>query len=133
MKVLILNCGSSTLKFQVIETDGSAETRKLARGIVDRIGGSAAYSFKADGGALEEKALPVANHEVAVRLVIDWLGRRCVLLPYAQISRRLPGCARWRGSSGDFQWRYRRERAAGAAADSQRHGVVRNKLGRCRE
>lgn len=73
MKILVLNCGSSTLKFQVVETDGLAATRKLARGIVDRIGGPAAYSFKADSGALEEKSLPVANHEVAVRLAIDWL------------------------------------------------------------
>ena len=73
MKVLVLNCGSSTLKFQVIDTDGLAEARKLARGIVDRIGASAAYSFKTDSGAPEEKALAVADHEVAVRLVIDWL------------------------------------------------------------
>ncbi|MGZ9130891.1 MAG: acetate/propionate family kinase, partial [Candidatus Binatia bacterium] len=73
MKVLVLNCGSSTLKFQVVESDGLAESRKLARGIVDRIGGPAAYSFKTDRGAPEEKALAVANHEVAVRLVIDWL------------------------------------------------------------
>ncbi len=49
------------------------QSRKLARGIVDRIGGSAAYSFKTDSGAPKEKALAVANHEVAVRLVIDWL------------------------------------------------------------
>ncbi|HET7004924.1 MAG TPA: acetate kinase [Candidatus Binatia bacterium] len=76
MRVLVLNCGSSTLKFQVIETDGRAAPRKLARGIVDRIGASAAYSFKADSGAAEEKTLAVANHEVAVRLVIDWLRSR---------------------------------------------------------
>jgi acetate kinase len=73
MRILVLNCGSSTLKFQVIEADGLADARKLARGIVDRIGGPAAYSFKADGGAHEEKTLAVGNHEVAVRLVIDWL------------------------------------------------------------
>jgi acetate kinase len=73
MKVLVLNCGSSTLKFQVVETDGLAESRKLARGIVDRIGGPAAYSFKTDAGAPEEKALAVVNHEIAARLVIDWL------------------------------------------------------------
>ena len=76
MRVLVLNCGSSTLKFQVIETDGRAAPHKLARGIVDRIGASAAYSFKADSGAAEEKTLAVANHEVAVRLVIDWLRSR---------------------------------------------------------
>ncbi len=73
MKILVLNCGSATLKFQVIETDSRVDSRKLARGIVDRIGGSAAYSFKTDSGAPEEKTLAVANHEVAVRLVIDWL------------------------------------------------------------
>ena len=39
MKILVLNCGSSTLKFQLTETDGMARTCKLARGIVDRIGG----------------------------------------------------------------------------------------------
>ena len=76
MRVLVLNCGSSTLKFQVIETDGLAASHKLARGIVDRIGASAAYSFKADRGAAEEKTSAVANHEVAVRLVIDWLRSR---------------------------------------------------------
>ena len=74
MKVLVLNCGSSTLKFQLIETDGMARTRKLARGIVDRIGGAAAYSFTTEsGGAPEEKTLPVATYEAAARLVIDWL------------------------------------------------------------
>ena len=40
MKILVLNCGSSTVKFQLIETGKIiAEERKLARGIVDRIGG----------------------------------------------------------------------------------------------
>ena len=76
MKILVINCGSSTLKFQVIETTGLADARKLARGIVDRIGGPASYSFKVDCGALAEKSLPVADHEVAVRLVIDWLRSR---------------------------------------------------------
>ncbi len=73
MKILVLNCGSATLKFQVIETESRVDSRKLAHGIVDHIGGSAAYSFKTDSGAPEEKALAVANHDVAVRLVIDWL------------------------------------------------------------
>jgi len=73
MKILVLNCGSSTLKFQVIDKSGTAETRKLARGIVDRIGGPASYSFTADNATRAEKALAVASHEVAVGLVIDWL------------------------------------------------------------
>ena len=74
MRVLVLNCGSSTLKFQLIETSDSGATgRKLARGIVDRIGGPASYHFETNGTSVDEKALVVANHEEAARLVIDWL------------------------------------------------------------
>ena len=44
MKILVLNCGSSTLKFQLIETGRlKEEERKLTRGIVDRIGETASY------------------------------------------------------------------------------------------
>ena len=89
MRVLVLNCGSSTLKFQVIEIDGSAASRKLARGIVDRIGGPAAYSFKADRGAAEEKTLAVPDHEVAVRLVIDWLRSRLDLRNIDAVGHRV--------------------------------------------
>lgn len=75
MRVLVFNCGSSTLKFQVIETDGLAASRQLARGLVDRIGGAAAaYSFKSAGGVVAEKATSVADHEAAVGLAIAWLG-----------------------------------------------------------
>ncbi len=74
MRVLVLNCGSSTLKFQLIETSESGATeRKLARGIVDRIGGPASYHFDTNGNGVDEKALVVANHDEAARLVIDWL------------------------------------------------------------
>ena len=89
MRVLVLNCGSSTLKFQVIETDGAGPSHKLARGIVDRIGGPAAYSFKSNSGAPEEKTLAVANHEVAVRLVIDWLRSRPELASVDAVGHRV--------------------------------------------
>ena len=89
MKVLVLNCGSSTLKFQVIETESRVDSQKLARGIVDRIGGSAAYSFKTDNGAPEEKALAVADHDVAVRLVIDWLRSQANLRAIDAVGHRV--------------------------------------------
>ena len=89
MKVLVLNCGSATLKFQVIETESRVDSRKLARGIVDRIGGSAAYSFKTDNGAPEEKALAVADHDVAVRLVIDWLRSQANLRAIDAVGHRV--------------------------------------------
>src|SRR5688572_1514213 len=45
MKILVLNVGSSTLKFQLIATDGdaiaAARDQRLARGTIERIGGQA--------------------------------------------------------------------------------------------
>ena len=74
MKILVLNCGSSTLKFQLIETaEASQPERKLARGLVDRIGAGASYRFEAAGADSTEDSAAVATHEDAVRLVMDWL------------------------------------------------------------
>jgi len=90
MKVLVLNCGSSTLKFQVIETSesGSAE-RKLARGIVDRIGGRASYHFDADGDAVDKRGLVVRDPEAAVRLVIEWLRSKPGLSDLGAVGHRV--------------------------------------------
>ena len=72
MNVLAVNCGSSTLKFQLIEVEGA---RTLARGIVERIGGPAAIEFSAEGGEVLQEAAPVADHGEATRRVLEWLGR----------------------------------------------------------
>jgi acetate kinase len=74
MKILVLNCGSSTLKFQLIETlRVKDKERKLARGIVDRIGKKASYRFEAGGAVSPKKTAVIPTHEEAVRLIIDWL------------------------------------------------------------
>jgi acetate kinase len=74
MKILVLNCGSSTLKFQLIEADGIKDKeRKLASGIVDQIGGPASYRFETGGVVSEQNPVVIPNHEEAVRLVIQWL------------------------------------------------------------
>ena len=74
MKVLVLNCGSSTLKFQLIEVDESNRSqRKLARGIVDRIGADGNYRFISGDAAPVEKPAAIRSHEDAVGLVISWL------------------------------------------------------------
>jgi acetate kinase len=77
VKILVLNSGSSTVKFQVIETtDASGESRrqqKLARGLVDRIGAAASYRFEAQGTTANSDFVAIGDHEQAVRLIIDWL------------------------------------------------------------
>ena len=75
MKILVLNCGSSTLKFQLIEVDESNRSqRKLARGIVDRIRCQRpATGSSPEDAAAVEKPTAIRSHEDAVGLVISWL------------------------------------------------------------
>ena len=93
MKILVLNCGSSTLKFQLIEISESGGERKLARGIVDRIGADASYRFDAEGFSRVEASAPIHNHEAAVQLVIEWLRGIAQL---RDIRRRRPSGGSWR-------------------------------------
>ncbi len=71
MKILIINCGSSSLKYQLIDSDSE---KVLAKGLCERIGieGSAITHQKAG----EEKAktlVSMKNHTDAVALVIEKL------------------------------------------------------------
>lgn len=71
MNILVINCGSSSLKYQLI----SSETEEvLAKGLCERIGidGSAISHTPAGGDKVTEE-LPMADHTDAVRYVIDKL------------------------------------------------------------
>lgn len=71
MKVLVINCGSSSLKYQVF--DMTTET-VLAKGIVERIGidGSFLKYRRGDEDNITIEA-EIPNHEVAIKLVFDAL------------------------------------------------------------
>jgi acetate kinase len=74
--VLALNCGSSSLKFQVFAGDPGARPagmRRLARGLVERIGDAATLMFQAEGSSATREREPVPDHEAAVRRVLGWL------------------------------------------------------------
>ncbi|MGE5816986.1 MAG: acetate/propionate family kinase [Deltaproteobacteria bacterium] len=77
MKILVINCGSSTVKFQLIELewrrDGFGQKRLLAGGLVDRIGGKATRTFFVQGGSSRQEESSVQNHEQAVGVIIEWL------------------------------------------------------------
>lgn len=80
MNILVLNCGSSTLKFQIIDTDpqrmGEDADARLAVGLVERIGGQALITFQATGGAKQRFAEPVREHRAAVDRVLRWVVSR---------------------------------------------------------
>jgi acetate kinase len=77
MRVLVLNCGSSSLKFQVIESDGhgtpGTRDRRLARGTIERIGGAAVCTFGAEGEASQRETTPISPHADAVEKAFNWL------------------------------------------------------------
>jgi acetate kinase len=77
MNVLVLNCGSSSVKFQLIATDleriaGNTD-RRLARGVVERIGGEAIITLHAEGSAAQRSTAPLRDTRAAVELIIRWV------------------------------------------------------------
>ena len=77
MNVLVLNCGSSSIKFQVIATDLDRITRnadqRLARGIIERIGGEAVCSFQVEGKSKQRSTSQLRDIRAAVDLIIRWV------------------------------------------------------------
>ena len=77
MRILVLNAGSSSLKFQLIDTDGAAiaesRDRRLARGVVERIGGQAIVTLQGSDGRATKSTAPIRDHAAAVEHVIAWL------------------------------------------------------------
>ncbi len=70
MKVLVINCGSSSLKYQLIDSDTE---EALAVGLCERIGidGRLNHTPAGKEKVVIEKDMP--NHEVAVQMVLDEL------------------------------------------------------------
>ncbi|MDR1758493.1 MAG: acetate kinase [Bacteroidales bacterium] len=72
MKILVLNCGSSSIKYQLIEMLSSAELR--AKGLVERIGEQeAVFTHKPVGKSTYEITTAIPNHEVGIQMVLDAL------------------------------------------------------------
>lgn len=66
MKALVFNCGSSSLKFELIELDESLRGRTtLARGKVEEIGEHATAKFIGPDGRETSGAAPASNHKDA--------------------------------------------------------------------
>ncbi|MBO4679199.1 MAG: acetate/propionate family kinase, partial [Lachnospiraceae bacterium] len=71
MNVLVINCGSSSLKYQFINSDTE---EVLAKGLCERIGiDGSQITYQPKGGDKEITVTPMPDHTVAVQLVIDAL------------------------------------------------------------
>ncbi len=71
MNILVINCGSSSLKYQLIEAD---KEEVLAKGLCERIGiDGSAITHTPAGGDKVTTEVPMKDHKDAVKLVIEKL------------------------------------------------------------
>lgn len=91
MHILVLNVGSSTLKFQLIDTDEAAiaanSDRRLARGQIERIGGEAILTLEATGRPTTRQTAQVRTHAAAIEHLVAWLTSDDSGVPITQVAQ----------------------------------------------
>ena len=70
MKILVINAGSSSLKFQLIDMDNEAV---IAKGICEEIGGKSGFKYKVPGREDYKVAVDLPTHADALQLILDTL------------------------------------------------------------
>ena len=71
MNILVINCGSSSLKFQLIDSESE---QCIAKGLCERIGiDGSMITYTPAGGEKEKTVTPMADHTEAIRLVLEAL------------------------------------------------------------
>jgi acetate kinase len=93
MNILVLNCGSSSVRFQLIETGSDLMARDadrcLARGHLERFGNQAMISLQSGEQPVIQWTGPVSDHRAAIDMILRWI---------ASADSRIEGI----GSSGDI-------------------------------
>lgn len=82
-KTIAINAGSSSLKWQLYKMP---EEEVLAKGIIERIGLKDSISTVKFDGRSESQILDVANHNQAVKLLLDDLIRFDIITSYDEIT-----------------------------------------------
>ena len=71
MNILVINCGSSSLKFQLIDSETE---KQIAKGLCERIGiDGSQLVYQPAGGEKEETVTPMPDHTKAIELVLNAL------------------------------------------------------------
>ena len=82
MIILVVNCGSSSLKYQLLDMKNDEVYDLLAKGLVERIGMEVGcLKHQATGKEKLVKEMPIADHTVGIQAVIDaLLDKECGVL-----------------------------------------------------
>lgn len=77
MNILVLNCGSSSVKFQIIQTDidliEQNTDRKLASGVIERVGTQSLITLQVEGHSKLKQAAPLRDHRSALDFILRWI------------------------------------------------------------
>jgi acetate kinase len=90
MNILVLNTGSSSVKFQLVDTGESAiagdTDRRLAGGQIERVGGEAILTLQPPGRAAFKTTATIRDHTAAVERIIAWLVSEDSGVPIASVA-----------------------------------------------
>lgn len=85
MNILVLNTGSSSLKFQIIKTDleliEKDQDQVLCKGTIERIGSQALVSFRVTDKPQFKTAVGLRDHRAALRYALEWLADPSTKIP----------------------------------------------------
>ncbi|MBR1626350.1 MAG: acetate kinase [Bacteroidales bacterium] len=74
MKILVLNCGSSSIKYQLIDITGENTSTLLAKGLCERVGlEMGEFTHKPQGKEKHYEKVPIPTHKDGIALVLNAL------------------------------------------------------------
>lgn len=77
MNILVINCGSSSVKFQIIKTDleliDKNQDKRIASGYLERIGSQALITLQVEGQPKIKQAIPLRDHRAALDFILRWI------------------------------------------------------------
>src|SRR5688572_4511923 len=90
VRILVLNCGSSSLKFELFSFDeSSADGTRLAEGNVGGIGRKTTIRAEVVGGGQQQTEADIPDHGVATRWALDWLRANVMRSPPDGVGHRV--------------------------------------------
>ncbi len=90
MRILSVNCGSSSFKVELIELgDSDSPPRRVASGLVDRIGAGATVEFRINDEKSKPAPTEVSDHNQAMGVAVAWLREKKLLSEISGIGHRI--------------------------------------------
>ncbi len=89
MRILVLNFGAASVKFHLIDTDENAiveaSDRRLASGMIERMGGEAIITLNSAGKPPQRSVRDIRDDTAAVEYIISWLTSDSSGVPIASV------------------------------------------------